>query len=287
LGVFSLVGNAIRQDEVYTELAERMREELDYIREASHVRLYQHMLADVPEVTVPHPVAELTTGRLLTMDWVPGRSMKSVLAEQRSQEERNAIAVALFKAWYTPFYRYGVIHGDPHMGNFTVRKNGGLNLLDFGAVRIFSPRFVEGVLALFHALRDGDEERAYEAYYAWGFKDISRERAAVLNEWARFFYRPLMTDHVCDVGESNNPQEARKVLERVYEGLKRTGGITLPREFVMLDRSAIGLGSAFLRLGAKVNWHRLFMELTQGFTVEALTARQKEALEKAQVSPAQ
>ncbi|MCX5613921.1 ABC1 kinase family protein [Bombella saccharophila] len=287
LGVFSLVGNAIRQDEVYTELAERMREELDYIREASHVRLYQHMLADVPEVTVPHPVAELTTGRLLTMDWVPGRSMKSVLAEQRSQEERNAIAVALFKAWYTPFYRYGVIHGDPHMGNFTVRKNGGLNLLDFGAVRIFSPRFVEGVLALFHALRDGDEERAYEAYHAWGFKDISRERAAVLNEWARFFYRPLMTDHVCDVGESNNPQEARKVLERVYEGLKRTGGITLPREFVMLDRSAIGLGSAFLRLGAKVNWHRLFMELTQGFTVEALTARQKEALEKAQVSPAQ
>ncbi|MCX8666224.1 AarF/ABC1/UbiB kinase family protein [Acetobacteraceae bacterium B3987] len=286
LGVFSLVGNAIRQDEVYTELAERMREELDYTREASHLRLYRLMLADVPEVTVPAPVTGLVTERLLTMDWVGGRSMKSVLEEQLPQEERNAIAVALFKAWYKPVYHYGVVHGDPHMGNFTVRPDGGLNLLDFGSVRIFSPRFVGGVLSLFAALRDNDEERAYEAYHDWGFKDISRERAAVLNEWARFFYRPLMTDEICNVEESNNPQEARKVLENVYDGLKRTGGITLPREFVMLDRSAIGLGSAFLRLGARVNWHRLFMELTQDFNVDVLAARQKEALRKAQVQPA-
>lgn len=220
------------------------------------------------------------------MDWVGGRSMKSVLEEQLPQEERNAIAVALFKAWYRPVYHYGVVHGDPHMGNFTVRQDGGLNLLDFGSVRIFSPRFVGGVLSLFDALRDGDEERAYEAYHDWGFRDISRERAAVLNEWARFFYRPLMTDEICNVEESNNPQEARRVLEHVYDGLKRTGGITLPREFVMLDRSAIGLGSAFLRLGARVNWHRLFMELTQDFNVDVLAARQKEALRKAQVQPA-
>ncbi len=285
LGVFSLVGSAIRQDEVYTELAERMREELDYTREASHLRLYRLMLKDVAEVSVPEPVEELTTSRLLTMAWTPGRSMKSVLAENLSQEERNDIAKALFRAWYKPVYQYGVIHGDPHMGNFTIRDDGGLNLLDFGAVRIFSPRFIGGVLSLFTALRDGDDDRAYEAYHDWGFKNISRETASVLNEWARFFYRPLMKDEVCNVEETNNPQEARKVLEKVYEGLKRTGGVTLPREFVMLDRSAIGLGSAFLRLGACVNWHELFHELTDDFSVELLAARQKEALQKARVKP--
>lgn len=211
--------------------------------------------------------------------------MKSVLAENLSQEERNDIAKALFRAWYKPVYQYGVIHGDPHMGNFTIRDDGGLNLLDFGAVRIFSPRFIGGVLSLFTALRDGDDDRAYEAYHDWGFKNISRETASVLNEWARFFYRPLMKDEVCNVEETNNPQEARKVLEKVYEGLKRTGGVTLPREFVMLDRSAIGLGSAFLRLGACVNWHELFHELTDDFSVELLAARQKEALQKARVKP--
>ncbi|MXV44124.1 AarF/ABC1/UbiB kinase family protein [Saccharibacter sp. 17.LH.SD] len=286
LGVYGFFGSAIRQDEVYTELAERMREELDYEREASHLRLYRLILRDVPQVHVPEPVAPLTTKRLLTMDWLPGRSMKSVLEEELPQKERNAIAKALFQAWYRPVYRYGVIHGDPHMGNFTICKDGGVNLLDFGAVRVFSPGFVGGVVELFDALRDDDEDRAYQAYYAWGFRNLSRETAKVLNEWARFFYRPLMTDRVWTMQESNNPEEAREVLERVYEGLKRTGGVTLPREFVMMDRSAIGLGSAFLRLGARLNWHEMFQELITDFNVDELAARQREALRHAKVTPA-
>ncbi|EHH69254.1 ABC1 kinase family protein [Gluconobacter morbifer] len=286
LGVYKRFETTIRQEEVYTELADRLREELDYRREASHLRLYRDMLSATPEVTVPAPVEALSTGRLLTMDWVTGRGMKSVLQENLPLEERNAMAMALFKAWYTPVYRYGVIHGDPHMGNFTVRDDYGLNLFDFGAVRVFSPRFVEGVVDLFAALRDNNEEQAFHAYSKWGFKNLSRETAQVLNEWARFFYRPLMTDRVCAMQESNDPAEARQVLERVYEGLKRTGGVQLPREFVLMDRSAIGLGSAFLRLGARLNWHQMFQELIEGFNVEDLAARQRAALDKAKVPPA-
>ncbi|MBS1090384.1 AarF/ABC1/UbiB kinase family protein [Gluconobacter sp. Dm-74] len=286
LGIYKQFETTIRQDEVYTELADRLREELDYRREASHLRLYRDMLSETPEVTVPAPVEELSTGRLLTMDWVSGRSMRTVLGENLPLEDRNAMATALFKAWYTPVYRYGVIHGDPHMGNFTVRDDYGLNLLDFGAVRIFSPRFVEGIIDLFTALRENNEELAFHAYSKWGFVGISRETAAILNEWARFFYRPLMTDRVCSMQESNDPAEARQVLEKVYDGLKRTGGVKLPREFVLMDRSAIGLGSAFLRLEARLNWHNMFEELIEGFDVNVLAARQKEALEKAKVPPA-
>ncbi|MBF0887589.1 AarF/ABC1/UbiB kinase family protein [Gluconobacter sp. LMG 1744] len=286
LGIYKQFETTIRQDEVYTELADRLREELDYRREASHLRLYRDMLSETPEVTVPAPVEELSTGRLLTMDWVSGRSMRTVLGENLPLEDRNAMATALFKAWYTPVYRYGVIHGDPHMGNFTVRDDYGLNLLDFGAVRIFSPRFVEGIIDLFTALRENNEELAFHAYSKWGFVGISRETAGILNEWARFFYRPLMTDRVCSMQESNDPAEARQVLEKVYDGLKRTGGVKLPREFVLMDRSAIGLGSAFLRLEARLNWHNMFEELIEGFDVNVLAARQKEALEKAKVPPA-
>ena len=61
------------------------------------------------------------------------------LEEKPSQEERNEIARALFHAWYVPFYRYGVIHGDPHLGNYQVRPDAGVNLLDFGAIRVFRP----------------------------------------------------------------------------------------------------------------------------------------------------
>ena len=58
----------------------------------------------------------------------------------------------MFRAWYVPFYHYGVIHGDPHLGNYTVRPDGTVNLLDFGCVRIFAAAFVSGVIDLYHAL---------------------------------------------------------------------------------------------------------------------------------------
>ena len=66
-------------------------------------------------------------------------------------ETRNRLARAMFAAWWFPFSRFGVIHGDPHLGNYTVRdrdaKDGGrINLLDFGAIRVFPPKFVGGVI---------------------------------------------------------------------------------------------------------------------------------------------
>jgi hypothetical protein len=65
--------------------------------------------------------------------------------------------------------------------------------------------------------------------------------------------------------------------------LQRTGGVQVPREFVLMDRSAIGLGSVFLRLGARLNWHRMFYELIDGFDEDALAARQADVLARAGV----
>jgi hypothetical protein len=70
---------------------------------------------------------------------------------------------------------------------------------------------------------------------------------------------------------------------RVHEGLKRTGPVRVPREFPLMDRAAVGLGSVFLRLRAELNWHRLFEELIQGFSESALAERQAAALRQAGV----
>ena len=138
MAVYHRMDNAIQQDEIYKELRERLREELDYLREAAQMRLYGLMLADQPGVHVPVPLPEFSTHRLLTMTWLDGRPLMQRLAEDPPQEERNRIAEALFRAWYVPFYRYGVIHGDPHLGNYQVRPDGSVNLLDFGAIRVFA-----------------------------------------------------------------------------------------------------------------------------------------------------
>jgi len=281
MALYQRVDGAIRQDEILKELSERLREELDYLREAAQMRLYHLMLEGEPTVHVPVPIESYCTRRLLTMTWLEGRPLLARLEENPSQDERNRIAEALFRAWYVPLYRYGILHGDPHMGNYQVRPDGSLNLLDFGAIRVFGPSFVRGVIDLFEAVRDNDMDKAHHAYTTWGFADLGREQMDVLNEWARFLYEPLLDDRVRRIQPTEDPNYARAIAARVHQGLKRTGGVMPPREFVLMDRSAIGLGSVFLRLKAELNWSRLFGELVADFDDAALAARQAEVLARA------
>ena len=286
MAVYHRMDNAIQHEEIYKELTARLREELDYEREAAQMRLYGLMLADQPGVHVPVPLADFSTKRLLTMTWLDGGPLMRRLEEDPPQDERNRIAEALFRAWYVPFYRYGVIHGDPHMGNYQVCADGSVNLLDYGAIRVFPPSFVRGVIDLFEAVRDSDDSKARKAYQTWGFTDLSDEKMDVLNIWARFLYEPLTQDRVRRIQETDDPQFGRAIAEQVHAGLKRTGGVKPPREFVLMDRSAIGLGGVFLRLKAELNWSRLFHELITDFDEAALAERQAAALAQAGVPEA-
>lgn len=286
MAVYKRMDNAIIQDDIYTELTERFREELDYLREAAQMRLYRLMLADLPDVNVPEPIEGYTTSRMLTMSWLNGQGFRAWMEGNPSQEQRNNLAKALFRAWYVPFYRYGVIHGDPHLGNYQVSAEGGLNLLDYGCIRVFPPRFVKGVLELYKAVQTNDTERSRHAYDIWGFKDLSDEKVGVLNEWAHFLYQPLVQDRVRPVQEGMGTEFGREVAQRVHAGLQRTGGVRPPREFVLMDRSAIGLGAAFMRLGAELNWYQLFQEVIVDFDEDALAARQAQALQASGVPAA-
>ena len=286
MAVYHRMDNAIQHEEIYKELTARLREELDYEREAAQMRLYGLMLADHPSVHIPTPIQAFSTKRLLTMTWLEGRPLMRRLEEDPPQDERNRIAEALFRAWYVPFYRFGVIHGDPHMGNYQVCPDGSVNLLDFGAIRVFGPSFVQGVIDLFEAVRDNDDAKAHHAYETWGFTDLSKEKMEVLNLWARFLHEPLTQDRVRPIQENDDPQFGRAVAEQVHAGLKRTGGVKPPREFVLMDRSAIGLGGVFVRLKAELNWHRLFHELIADFNAAKLAERQAAALMAAGVPEA-
>jgi predicted unusual protein kinase regulating ubiquinone biosynthesis (AarF/ABC1/UbiB family) len=286
MAIYHRMDNAIQHEEIYKELSQRLREELDYEREAAQMRLYGLMLADALKVHVPIPIAGYSTKRLLTMTWLDGRPLLRRLEEDPPQEERNRIAEALFHAWYVPFYRYGVIHGDPHLGNYQVRPDASVNLLDYGAIRVFQAKFVRGVIDLFEAVRDNDDAKAHRAYETWGFTNLSKEKMDVLNLWARFLYEPLVEDRVRRIQETDDPMFGREVAERVHAGLKRTGGVKPPREFVLMDRSAIGLGGVFVRLKAELNWSRLFHALIADFDETALALRQAEALKSAKVPPA-
>jgi predicted unusual protein kinase regulating ubiquinone biosynthesis (AarF/ABC1/UbiB family) len=280
LSIYERYDRAITTGEIHAEIAERLREELDYRREAAHMRLYGLLLAEEETVRVPEPIAALSTGRLLTMTWLEGVPFLDAVKAPASR--RNAIARHMFRAWYVPFYYYGIIHGDPHLGNYTVREDGGINLLDFGCIRVFPALFVKGVINLYHALDRGDEALAVEAYESWGFRNLSREMIAVLNRWAHFLYAPLLDDRQRRIQEKEGAY-GREVAEAVHRDIRRLGGVKPPREFVFMDRAAVGLGSVFMHLKAEINWHRLFRELIDDFDAATLAKRQKDALTRAGV----
>lgn len=282
----------IDTSEISHEIGERLREELDYGRESKHARLYYGILSSFKEVRVPRVRRDLTTERLLTMDWLEGEKLLDFA--QADEATRSRIGGAIFKAWWTPFIQIGVIHGDPHLGNYTVFREGfgregepaGINLLDYGCVRIFTPKFVGGVVDLYQGLLGNDFARTVHAYETWGFQGLTKELAEILNIWARFIYGPLLDDRVRTVADGVAPsQYGRKEAFRVHQALKRLGPVLVPREFVFMDRAAVGLGAAYLHLGARLNFHRLFDEAIGKFSQEALGGRQAAALADAGLEP--
>lgn len=280
LGLFNRLDGSIDPTAMVDEITDRLREELDYHREAKAMRLYSAMLADKDFVTCPEPLEELSTGRLLTMSWLDGDTLESF--EGASQDTRNQIASKLFWTWWGPMNSYGVIHGDPHLGNYQLADDGArVNLLDFGCIRIFPPRFVGGVVALYRAMLADDFDAAYHAYEIWGFENLTRELAEALNVWASFIYGPLLEDRVRSIADGVKPGDyGRKEAFRVRQLLKEKGPVKIPREFVFMDRAAIGLGAAYLRLGAELNFHALFEESLEGFSEDVLAARQRAALDE-------
>lgn len=290
LGLFRRIDSSIDTSEIRRELGARLREELDYAREAQHLRLYRAILADQPDIHVPAPVETLSTDRLLTMEWLEGSRLLDWKAAPAMV--RNRIAERLFTAWYQPFYRFGVIHGDPHLGNYAVAgadaDGAAINLLDFGCVRVFPPTFIEGVNQLYRAIAEDDDDRAAHAFELWGFRDLTRPLRETLLIWARFLYAPLLDDRVRPIDIDGRPGEyGRATAARVHQELRRQGTVRIPAEFVFMDRAAVGLGGVFIQLGAELNWARMFQGLMADFDVAAVAARQQAALADAGLQTAQ
>lgn len=265
---------AIQTENIHQEIQERLQEELDYEGEARHLNWFATIFKNHPRIVLPTVYPNLSTRRLLTMSWCEGESLLDQL--DSSQEERNALCQLLFQAWYTPFYHYGIIHGDPHPGNYRISEDGKLILLDLGCVRRFKGTFVGGVIDLYHALHEGDRERAVHAYETWGFQNLTSEAIEVITIWAKLLFGPLLDDRVRLLQEDTTGIAGWETLTKVHEELNRIGGITPPREFVFMDRAAVGIGSVIMRLHGQQNWHRLFNELIADSSPDRIDTRQKE-----------
>ncbi len=274
--IYQSYNKAIKTDEAFKEITDRLKEELDYVREKKLMNIFNNIFSDSSFIHVPEVIDNLSTKRLLTMTWLEGDSILNY--KNAKKEIRNTIAKNMFYTWYKPFYEYGIIHGDPHLGNYTVQKDLSINLFDFGCMRIFDGKFIQGVIDLYFALKNNDNAKAVHAYEQWGFSDITKDKVAVLNKWAGFIYSPLMEDKVQKIQESDSGIYGAQVAAKVHNELKKLGGVRPPKEFVFMDRAAVGLGSVFMHLKAEVNWYQIFHSLIDDFNEKELNKRQQKAL---------
>ena len=279
--VYKKFDSTINTSEIEKEITSRVREELDYHLEQKHMLIFSEIFKKIHSVNVPKVIDTVSTERLLTMNFLNGDKLLNFTKHRAP--DRKKLAINMFKAWYLPFYKYGIIHGDPHLGNYSADQNLNINLLDFGCIRFFKPSFVQGVIDLYNSIKENNEDLAVKAYESWGFENISKSLIEILNIWARFLYSPLLEDKTIKMQETNSSVYGAEAASKVHKELKKIGGVKPPREFVFMDRAAIGMGSVFLHLDAEVNWYREFHNLIAGFSQSEIELKQKNLISIAKI----
>lgn len=257
LSIYRSFNKSIDTQEIVAEISDRLYEELDYIQEAKNQEEFRQIFDDnLDFVVVPKIHHELSTKRLLTMEWLEGKPVIEYVSAP--SDLRNELGKRLFLAWYLPLYVHGILHGDPHPGNYLILPDHNIGLLDFGCVRRFEKPFLQAVVDLYRALRDNQPELAVDAYRRWGFNNLSKELIEVLNKWAQLLYEPLLEDKIRPLQGADGGKKGWETARSVHKQLHELGGIKPPREFVFMDRAAVGVGSVIMRLNARQNWHQLF-----------------------------
>ncbi|HEY1418034.1 MAG TPA: AarF/ABC1/UbiB kinase family protein, partial [Myxococcaceae bacterium] len=146
----ALTHRALDGRQYFRELAEELSHELDYSREGRLAREFATASAALTDVVVPEIVDERTSSRVLTMQYLPGQTLKAFLASQADNAERLRVSGLLIRAIHGSFLVDGTVHADPHPGNFLVMPDGRLGVLDFGSVKRFSREFFQGHRDVFH-----------------------------------------------------------------------------------------------------------------------------------------
>ena len=266
LNLFEKYNKAIKTKKIFLEIKDRLVEEIDYENEVNNIKIFKKIFEFNKSVNIPKIYRNCSTKRLITMGWLEGQSLDEMLRYSKNKKNLSErIATNIFNTWYMPFYKFCVIHGDPHFGNYSFKKNGDINLFDFGCVRFFPIKFVKAVLNLYYALEKKDEDLMVEAYKTWGFKKINKKLIKVLNLWASYIYGPLLEDKKRLIQGEKKKGYGFDIVNNVYKELRKIGGVEPPKEFVFMDRAAIGMGSLFMKLDVKLNWHNLFKNLIKDF----------------------
>jgi len=255
----ALTHRALDGRQYFHELAEELSHELDYSREGRLAREFARASAALPDVVVPEIVDERTSTRVLTMQHIPGQTLKTFLTSEPANAQRLRVSGLLIRAIHGSFLVDGTVHADPHPGNFMVMPDGRLGVLDFGSVKRFSREFFEGHRDVFRLVLEQKPIDVLALVRRVGFTvELPDDEARpLLEEMIHLAGRALRTDDY-DYAHDTMAPDSRKLFARhAAQFLK----IRPPAEGVMFIRAFGGLQQNLRLLGARGDFRPFYRSL--------------------------
>ena len=255
----AIAGDIMRQKidtkTIFSELAERLREEIDYVNEARNIGEFNRLLADDDDIVLPRVIKDLSSRRVLTMTYVEGYRLSDVFGTETDAQLRTWVARKYYCMLWRQILEFGVLHSDPQPGNYLVSYHPKLGILDFGSVRHFSEPVRKASLQLAQAIIAGDDRAMAGALVKLGYLDRTQEPAPMV-KIIYMLFEPVITDRPYHPDEFDAMGKAATVGEIAYEHKLYKS----PRHSIFLIRSLIGLDGIMKGLGAKMNYAALFRE---------------------------
>jgi predicted unusual protein kinase regulating ubiquinone biosynthesis (AarF/ABC1/UbiB family) len=267
LQTFTLTGRdvmrqKIDQTEVYEELEERLHEELDYINEAQNIALFQKMFRDDPEVLIPEVYPDFCSRRVLTMTLIEGYPFADVLKPGVDQSMKDWVAIKYFRVVWRQIFEFGVLHTDPHPGNYLITFHPKLAILDFGSIRIFPEQIRKAYHRLAGAILRRDEKTMAKCCVTLGYIDEADDPAPMMKIMYLVF-EGVLKDAPYDPRDYNSIDKGMEIATIGFENRL----FKAPGHRVFLGRALMGLDAYLKQLGTVTNWHRIYKECVESVKV--------------------
>ncbi len=267
LQVFTLIlRDVMRQNfdatEIYQEMEERLREEIDYVNEANNIAVFQRLFAKDDEVIIPRVYPDFSSRRVLTLEFIDGYKLLDVLAPGVDRELKDWVAIKYFEITWRQICSFGALHTDPHPGNYLITYHPKMAMLDFGSVRFFPDDIREGYRRLAQAVLDRDEETMARCFFQLGYLDPGDDPAPLFRIMYLVF-EPVLEDREYDPRDFRSVDKAREVTNisvqhRIFK---------VPGHRLFLVRALLGLQSYVQQFDTVTNWHRIFRNCVEAAEV--------------------
>ena len=241
---------------VFAEIRDRLYEEIDYDQEMENLREFRRIFQLDKRIRIPRVVPPYCSYRVLTMEYLPGDPLEALCSPPYTQEDRNHFGSLLFDLFAYQILGLGLLHADPHPGNFAFRKKGPMILYDFGCLKRIPPYIQQACRDLARCCIEGSYDRIDEALLRLGSRDPRKGAPDpdFYRQYVEVLREPLTSGVSYDFGASKIHE---KLVELAPLGLSKMLHFKPSRETVFIGRTIGGHYGNLHRIRAKEKWREI------------------------------